>query len=124
MKYLGVDWGMKQVGLAGSEGEVAEPLGTLTIHSKQEAISKVSEVIKKMAIETVVIGKPEGNMGKIVETIWQKLPGRVVLADETLSSQKAMKVMIKSGIKKKKRRDDHAFAAVLILQDFLDNLRS
>ena len=46
MKYLGVDFGMRRVGLALSEGTLASPLKIIHGQSLDDLVAKVSEVIK------------------------------------------------------------------------------
>lgn len=125
MKYLGLDWGLKKIGLAISEGEVASPLDILSIpkNSLQEVVAKVVAVAKEKNIEQMVIGKPEGEIGRMVEKVATKLKKeglRVVLTDETLSTREAKEVMLRMGIRQKARRQDNAMAAAIILQRYLD----
>jgi len=123
MIYLGIDWGLKRVGLSISEGLIASPLVSLNISGLEDGVNKVMELVKKEGIDVIVIGKPEGEMGRRVDQTVKALTkagGSVVLADETLSTQNAKKEMIKLGLGKKARQDDNAVAAAIILQNFLD----
>lgn len=124
MKYLGVDWGLKRVGLASSEGELAAPLYELQINSLKDGIYRVNDIIKQQNFELVIIGKPEGQMGKMVEeaalALQKLITIPLVLSDETLSTQTAKKSMMGMGFKKKARREDNAVAAAIILQRYLD----
>lgn len=123
MKYLGIDWGLKRVGLAVSEGDLASPLATLTIGGLKDGVEKVVEVIKRENIEFVVMGLPEGEMGKNVRRAaveFGKQGIAVKLVDETLSTQEAKKAMLEAGVSRKRRQDDNRIAAVIILQNFLD----
>jgi putative transcription antitermination factor YqgF len=123
MKYLGVDWGLKKIGLALSEGNLASPFGSLKIQSLQEGIEKIKKIIKDHGIEMVVIGKPGGESGKWVEKaikLLEDLKVSVIRADETLSTYKAKNLMIEMGVGQKKRRDEDTIAAVIILQRYLD----
>lgn len=123
MKYLGLDWGLRRIGTAVSEGEIASPLITLEVKNLQEAAEKVSQLVKKEGIDAVVIGKPEGEMGKVVEraTLALKRAGlNVIQSDETLSTKEAQKLMLEMGLGQKARREDNALAATIILQRYLD----
>lgn len=124
MRYLGVDWGMKKIGLAISEGSLSSPHGEISINSLQDGIEKLSKVIETEEIDQIVIGLPENKMGKIVLNVTKILQNQglnVVTTDETLSSQKAMTSMIKMGTSKKARRHAHAESAAIILQEYLDD---
>lgn len=124
MKYLGVDWGLKKIGLACSEGKLASPLTFITVNSLSDATQKIKELVKKDDVDLVVMGKPEGKMGKIVDKAakaLQKLGIKVELTDETLSTQEAQKRMIKMGFGQKARKEDNPVAAAIILQRYLDD---
>ncbi|MDO8573786.1 MAG: Holliday junction resolvase RuvX [Candidatus Daviesbacteria bacterium] len=117
MKYLGVDFGLRRIGLAISDGELASPWQVIDA-------KKFSETIKKDNFEKIIVGLPEGKMGKNVAGFVNALrkQGFVVeTADETLSSQKALEVMIEQDRKQKKRRSNDATAAAIILQNYLDS---
>lgn len=123
MKYLGVDWGLKRIGLAISEGFLASPHTTLNVHNLQGAVEEVIKVVKQENIDRVVIGKPEGEMGKRVEEVVRKFQHfgvDIVLSDETLSTQDAKRLMIEMNLSKKSRKEDNAVAAAIILQRYLD----
>ncbi|MBI2018336.1 Holliday junction resolvase RuvX [Candidatus Daviesbacteria bacterium] len=121
MRYLGIDFGLKKIGLAISEGELAAPLKVLEASNFQDAFSK----IKKEAadFDKVIIGKPEGKVGKKVTklvSLLKKESMDIEEWDETLSSQKAMAYMIQSGLGKNKRKITDAYSAAIILQEYLD----
>lgn len=123
MKYLGLDWGLKKIGLAISEGKLASPLLSLEINGLSDGIEKVVNLVKKENIDLIILGRPEGKMGKIVEKTYQsflKKKIKIELADETLSTHDAKKIMLEMGFSQSARKDDNAFAAAIILQRYLD----
>ncbi len=122
MKYLGIDWGIKRIGLAVSEGQIASPFATFSVTPLEGAVKKISEIVLQEKIDQIILGLPEGKMGEIVKKVATKLPGKVILTDETLSSQTAHRLMIEMGVKKEKRKDDNAVAAMVILQGFLESI--
>ncbi|MBI2196259.1 Holliday junction resolvase RuvX [Candidatus Daviesbacteria bacterium] len=125
MKYLGVDFGLRRIGLAISEGELASPWQILEVKNFTEAVEKTSKVIKEERFKKVVVGLPEGKMGKNVIGFVAALKRRgfeVETFEETLSSKKALAVMIEQGIQQKKRRYEDAYSAAGILQNYLDSL--
>lgn len=125
MKYLGIDFGLKRIGLALSEGELATPWQILEVKNFSDALKKTGEIIKKGEFNKVIVGLPEGKMAKNVIGFINALKKEgfeVEAADETLSSQKALETMIKQGIPRKKRRAEDAYSAAEILQQFLDEL--
>ena len=129
MKYLGIDYGLKKVGLAVSEGQVASPLKVVAISSLKDGVEKVSHEIKKEEVQRVIVGVPEGSTGKIVRNFVQELkkkyqtePVQVIETEETLTSKDATNLMITLGTSQKDRQNEDAYSAMLILQQFLDTL--
>jgi putative transcription antitermination factor YqgF len=122
MKYLAIDFGVKHLGLALADGPLAEPFG--------EKINNVStfeylrQLVKTEAIDKIVIGLAEGNLADLIKKFGAKLSQvtgkEIIYCDETLSTQEAKQKLIAAGKPMLKRRLDHAAAAALILQDFLD----
>ncbi len=130
MRYLGIDYGLKKIGLALSEGQIASPLKVLEISGLNDAVSKITSVIKKENIERVVVGVPEsGEARSAVKKFISRLkedfgnePVSVIETDETLSSSSAKNLMIDLGLGEKARAQEDAYSASIILQNFLDSL--
>jgi putative Holliday junction resolvase len=57
MRYLGIDFGTKRIGLALSDelGMIANPLETVPANT---ALKKISEVISEKGVEEIVVGDP------------------------------------------------------------------
>ncbi|MBI2019328.1 pre-16S rRNA-processing nuclease YqgF [Candidatus Daviesbacteria bacterium] len=124
MKYLGVDFGLKKIGLAVSEGEFASPWQIVKVKNIPDAVGKIGSIIEKGSFPKVIVGLPEGKMEKNVIGFVKALKKRgfeVETAPETLSSKRALKSMIEQGVRQKKRREEDAYSAAEILQQFLDN---
>lgn len=123
MKYLGIDFGLRRIGLATSDGSLASPYETLKIKGLRDAVDRVMKIVQKEETEKVIVGLPEGKMGKTVlgfVNALKKTGLDVTVADETLSSQKAISRMIEENIPKEKRKMNDATAAAIILQNWLD----
>lgn len=122
MRYLGIDFGLKRVGLATSEGTIASPYKVLEVRGLKDAVLKVEQVIKE-GFDQIVVGLPEGKMGQTVKSFirqFKKDGINVIEVSEVLSTQNAIRQMIKLNIPKKKRRENDAYSAAIILQDYLD----
>lgn len=126
MKYLGIDFGLKKIGLAISEGTLASPYKVLHVKNQADALIKTEDILKQENISQVVIGLPESGVRtavlKFIAKLKLKIP--VETADETLSSKQATLEMIELGINKKKRMEEDAYSAAAILQGYLDNLKA
>lgn len=124
MKYLGVDFGLRRIGLAASNGDIASPQSSIEVKGFKDAVKQVVEIANKGGYDKIIIGLPERKMGQVVTGFIKALKKNgldVETADETLSSQKATTQMIESNMPKNKRRANDAVAASIILQDWLDN---
>ena len=104
---LGIDYGPKNIGLAISEGFIAEPLKV--VHSLEE----IKKVITELNIEKIIVGISEGKSRELAEKFGNELQSVVGLpvefVDETLTTHEA-------GDK------EHSKAAAIILQRYLDNV--
>lgn len=134
MKYLGIDFGTKRVGLAVSDpGEsMAFPLRTVVRTTRDKLFAELLQVIEEEKIEGVVIGLPLGLDGMDTLTTRQvrnfaaRLGRRTTLPlyykNEELSSFDAEQELRESGLSGKKLKealDRHA--AARILQSFLNS---
>lgn len=123
MFYLCIDFGLKRVGLATSTGEIAAPWKILNTNSLDNTISQIEKIVKDNKFDKIIVGLPEGKMGKnILKFVYalRKNKLNVETADETLTSKNATQQMIEIGIPQKKRRHQDAVAASIILQNYLD----
>ena len=59
MIYLGLDYGTAKIGVALATGPLAEPLATFDTKS---SIKKIKELIVKLQIEKIIIGKPDKSL--------------------------------------------------------------
>lgn len=130
MRYLGVDYGLRKVGLALSEGQIASPLKVLEINGLTDGVNKVFQAIKQEEVDRVVVGVPESGearsaVKKFIANLKAELKESqvsVIEADETLSSSSAKDLMIDLNLSKEARKKEDAYSASLILQNFLDSI--
>ncbi|NOY15258.1 MAG: pre-16S rRNA-processing nuclease YqgF [bacterium] len=124
---LGVDLGLKKIGLAWSSNDLAiDVLPTIKVEKMAAGFKQIEEVIRDLSIKTVVIGRPES--GRVVYWV-KKLKAflnenrpdvSVLVVPETLSSQKAWQKMTRLGYSfKEKKTGNHGFAAIEILKEVL-----
>ena len=125
-KVLGIDYGLKKIGLALADGEWVEPLMGIKNKKEKEKVLRIIEIIcQKQAIGKIVIGLPESGLVKEIKKFGSDLGGitslPVFYQDENLTTQDAIVKMIAAGKSRKARkRDEDAIAAALILQNWLD----
>ena len=128
MKTIGIDYGKSKIGLALSEGLLAEPYKVIKVKNFDDAVTKVLHVLQPEQADKLVIGISEGRMAKETRDFEKKLTKMLNIPveeyDETLTTQDAQKLSIAAGINRKKRREmEDAYAAAIMLQNYLDNNR-
>ena len=124
MRYLGIDFGLRRIGFAISDGELATPFTTIDVKGVQNAVNAIVDLSVKEKIEKIIVGLPEGRFGNTVLGFINALRKKgldVESADETLSSKKAIEKMLELNIPMKKRKVNDSEAAAIILQEYLDN---
>lgn len=126
MKILGIDFGLKKIGLALTEGYLVEPLDVLGVKGKiEKTIQKINFICEKEKVERVVIGLPESGLVERIKNFGEKIHQAtdlpVFYQAETLTTKDALDKMKEAGIRgKARRKKEDAFAAALILQNWLD----
>lgn len=141
MRILGLDYGSKTVGVAVSDPLLLTAQGVEIVRRESEnklrkTYARIEEIIKGYGdVEKIVIGYPknmndsEGERCAKVMEVKADLERRtglpVELWDERLTTVAADKAMIESGIRREDRKNYvDEIAAMLILQGYLDNMRS
>lgn len=127
-KYLGIDYGLKRVGLATGDGEIkiASPLRTVAPHELTAAIEQEGP------FDAVIVGLPRSLDGHDTpqtlavrrfcdDVLWRKMRIEALYQDEAGSSSVAEDRLKEAGHKYDKSAID-AEAAAIILQDYFDNL--
>ena len=130
MRFLGLDFGSKTIGIAISSPDNRIALGLMTLRrNNEEAIRKnlgeIKAIIRQYAITHIVLGLPIGMNGQHtaqtekVLKFYEKLQRffknkKIMLQDERLSS-----VAVERVLHDKSKIDE--MSAVYILQGFLDN---
>jgi putative holliday junction resolvase len=125
MKFLGIDPGEKYFGLAIGEEEIktAFPYQVLEFKKIESLIKDLKDIIVKEKIDKIVIGRPVNFSGQptketeILEKIEQEIKKEVFIPiiqfDERLTSKMASKLLLGE-------KNNHAVAAQIILQDYLN----
>ncbi len=136
-RILGIDFGLKRIGLS-----ISDPTKTLatslpTIQNDKRSIPRVLELIKKNDVERIVVGYPlqiNGTKSEICKFVDQFIAEiakytdiEIIKRDERLTSFIAQQQIIESVTKKKKRHDKgliDQFSARIILQEYLDEIKN
>jgi putative Holliday junction resolvase len=122
MRYLGIDFGEKRVGIAISdeEGKIAFP--TAVLINDKELLKNIVDLCMQNAVETVVMGESRNYQGQINEIMWriegfrkqlETIGYKVIYEPEFMTSVQASQITGEN-----KMLD--ASAAAIILQSYLD----
>lgn len=126
--YLGIDYGLSHLGLAIADGPLAKPLFSLKLTNPVDTLGKLISVIKQYRIDVIVLGLPEGKLASDVKSFALSLKHAsslpVYYHPETLSTKEAHNLLRALGASRKKLKNDHVYAACLILEAYLETLQS
>ena len=125
MRLLGIDFGRAKIGLAVSEGFLAEPYSVIRYEDEKEVLEKIKVLVDKEKIDKVIVGVSEGKSAEEATSFGEKLRElglEIIFFDETLSTVSAQELSREAGMKRKKRKAlEDAFAASVMLQSFLES---
>ncbi len=134
MRKLALDVGDKRIGVALSDplGILASPLTIIDRADDETDIAAITAIIKNNQVGSIIVGlplAPDGGLGSQAEKVknfTEELRRGVTVPieyrDEHLSTVTARRLM-RSAKKDRKARDD-AMAAMVILQNYLDETGS
>jgi putative Holliday junction resolvase len=125
MRLLGIDFGKRKIGLALSQGSLAEPFKVLRYEEDDALRKEIQAVVESEEIERIVVGISEGQSAREARQFGENLKSlgvEVVFSDETLSTISAQNLSREAGIRRKKRKSmEDAFAAAVMLQSYLES---
>jgi putative Holliday junction resolvase len=137
MRILGIDFGDKTIGLAISDKLfiTAHALGHYRLKNNEEDMNYFKALIAQYDIGEIVVGLPlrmDGTLGTQAEKtkefvcrLEKALSVPIILWDERLTTQQALKILHKQKAKgrtKKKLKDQ--VSAAIILSSYLENRQS
>lgn len=133
MKYIGLDIGDKNIGIAISSGIIAQGLCTYKRVNEQSDIEYIKKIVVENSVFKVVVGLPKnmnGSIGfqgekviKFCENLKEILEDDVEIEfmDERLTTVLANNFMLEADMSRKKRKNIvDKIAAQIILQDYLN----
>ena len=125
MRYLGIDYGSKRVGIAVSDayGKIAFPKTTFYNRGNQYLFDQLKSFIKEESTVKIIVGLPIGLDGKdsdqtkIIRKFADKLKQEIGVPVDFENEMFTSHMVVEQGVKKE--HTDQAAAAV-ILQSYLD----
>lgn len=133
MRYLGLDYGSKTLGLAISDttGIISSPLEVIRYEDINELISKLKNIIIEKKVDALVLGLPLNLDGSVsvrcektkefANIIKENIDIEIYFQDERLSTVEAQNILISNSTRRDKRKTViDKMAATIILQTYLD----
>ena len=136
MRYMGLDYGDKTVGVAVSDemGITAQPYITITRERRnklRQTCKQIEDIIREKNIEIIVVGKPlnmNGTEGErieetreFIEMVRRRTGLTVEELDERLTTVEADRILDATGVAKENRKEYiDKMAAAIIRQTYLD----
>lgn len=124
MHYLGIDYGLRYVGLSLGDDEtrLATPFKTID-QAHGHFFDTLTAIVKDESIEGIVIGMPRHQVSNeqeeetrtFIEQLRVKTDIPIYEQDERLTSQESQR-----RIREGSTADEHSIAAMLILQSYFD----
>jgi len=131
--YMGVDYGDARTGIASTDagGTLAVTKGSITEYNKQKLAQKLSDKMKELNAEAIVMGLPlnmNGTEGEralktkeLAKILEEEYNCKVILWDERCTTVMAHNIMNFTDTRGKKRKQTvDSLSAVLILQSYID----
>ena len=116
MNLLGIDFGLKNIGLALSIKGVISPLKT--VENNKKTFEKIQEICTEYKIEKIIMGISTGKMAQKTLNFAQKLKKMLELpletVDETLSTRESWSQFKSKSLKKWKAEKDALSAAYIL----------
>ncbi|BBD08392.1 Holliday junction resolvase RuvX [Desulfovibrio ferrophilus] len=133
MRILGIDFGLKRVGLALTDplGTMAFPYKTLVRTTRDALFAELATIIETEAVERIAVGLPLNMDGSdsmttrqarnFAQSLGRRTEVSIHLVDERLSSAAAEEELIEAGMIKRSKRKEvlDQQAAVRILETWL-----
>jgi putative holliday junction resolvase len=138
-KYLGIDFGLKRIGIAVSDTGKKFSFYRDYILNDNQTLKNILALIKNENVSKIIIGYPlnfksekteiTASVDKFSEELTallakENINAEIVFFDERFTSSISQDNLINSGLSKKKRRDKgilDSMSAKIILQDYLDS---
>jgi len=137
MRALGIDFGLKRVGLSVSDrtGTLVSPFKTIERTTRNALFDELLEIIQNESIEAIVVGLPLSLSGEdtlttrqarnFAESLGRRTDLPIEMMDERLTSAEAEEELNAANVRGKKRKMAlDSQAAVIILRSWLEKTQS
>lgn len=134
MRILAIDYGARSIGLAITDELQLSVRPLITISSKNEAVERIRSICNEYEVAQIVVGLPlrlDGTHGDAADRVTgfisqlrEIIDVPIVTQDERLTTRAADEMLRAEGVPWQKRREKiDAYAAAIILEDYLASIR-
>jgi putative Holliday junction resolvase len=134
MRWLGLDYGDKTIGVAVSDemGWTAQGLEVIRRTTIERDLTRIREIVQQFQVTLIVVGLPKnmnatiGPRGELcmdfANSLREAFGLEVVLWDERLTTVAAQRTLLEADVSRKKRKlVVDKLAAAFILQNYIDS---
>lgn len=129
MRYLGIDYGLKKIGLAIGDDETRIASPAEVLRADGDELQKIVALVNTEGIDAVVVGVPGAVHAlhsskqkelteRFIDRLRDKIDQPVYVVDERFTSVESQRIRAESGT----TAPEDALAAMLILQEYLDEI--
>jgi putative holliday junction resolvase len=133
MRWMGLDYGDKTIGVAVSDllGLTAQGLEVIRRANPVKDMERLEQLVRDYEVAEVIVGLPKNMNGTVgprgelciafADTVREQLKIPVHMWDERLTTVSATRMLLEADVSRKKRKTVvDKIAAVLILQNYMD----
>ncbi|WP_248927334.1 Holliday junction resolvase RuvX [Paenibacillus hamazuiensis] len=134
MRWMGLDYGDKTIGVAVSDelGWTAQGLEVIRRQKEEQDLERLKQIVEQYGVTEIVVGLPKnmnntvGPRGEICIAFAQRLEQTIGLPvhlwDERLTTVSAQRTLLEADVSRRKRKlVVDKMAAALILQGYMDS---
>ncbi len=135
MRWLGLDYGDRRIGVALSDelGWTAQGLEVIENRTEEAVLARIAQLVSENQVGEIVVGLPKnmngtiGPKGELCQTFAERLREQLGLPihlwDERLTTVSAQRTLLEADVSRKKRKQViDKMAAAIILQNYLDSI--
>jgi putative Holliday junction resolvase len=137
MRILALDHGTKRIGVAISDElkMIAQPIEFIPAEPFAAFLTRLQELLRDKQVELILVGMPRNMNGsygpaalkvqEFVAALKTAVTTPIATWDERLTSVQANRFLIEGNVRRDKRKEKvDKMAAAILLQSYLDSLRS
>lgn len=129
-KILGLDFGLRRIGVAIAEGETVASLATIESDNRDDALAQILKICREERVERIVLGLSKNDSGEAEDMVRsfalelnKNIDIPIEYVDETLTSKEAERILKGSKINprsKEYKKEIDRISAKLILEQYLN----